>query len=387
MKISKNQIFSLYIPYAIFVSTSFNSILLNFNIPYLYAFLIISSIFFMLIGDLREISTPNYLILSFYISWLVIVYIIQKTIFQNQDSSIFSLGTYIIMIIYWSIYFNKYDISAFKKLLASLTPIVFIIATLAYVQFFLSPSLFGLVQSDSLALKWAETASFQEYAGYLRAFSTLGSPQVYGTFFALYIVVLHSLIYRFNFSYFLLFSYIFFSGFLSGAKIFILITFLYAFKNLLKYKKYPFYLIFLLIPVITVFIDEDIRVIQRIISIDSIYEEEKSGRLLIYSESIHSINNYLIGDGFGIKSNRGSLDLTVVESYLLQIFYETGAIAFLAFIVLLLMSYKLARDDVYFDIKFIILGVIISTITSHTFNSPAMFLFWGFIVYPYFKRR
>jgi hypothetical protein len=310
---------------------------------------------------------------------------------MQPEDGIKTLFIYTILLFYWVIYFQKYSLYEFIIFYKKTIFIVFIVATLGNIQFFLTPSLYGLLLDYSDNINWASTQSFNQYVLFFRATSIFGSPQIYGLFMALYIISIYKLLNLDNFSNKLLIIYFLFSGFLSGNKSFILIIFIffiYKFINSGFLSKIKFVLVTVFISIILMGnFSSDIRILDRTLSIDKMIEQEnEDSRLNRYNKIIQETNP-IIGNGFGSKTNRENENLEVAESYILQLYAEGGLFPLLGLFILILLALFTSSKEVdkYFDIKLIIVCIFVSMLVVHAFNNPSFFIFWPFFVIPLLK--
>lgn len=385
------KINKLYIPFLIFFLISFNSIIKNYTIKSVYLFFIVIGILLLLIDSNR--LKRNYLIIPLeYLFLLTIVFTIQIYIFPETMIMLKGYFVYTIILVYWIFYFYKFTTEDFKKVLILTIPLVYVIAILGIIQFFISPNLFGLISTqDSLSIEWATNAEFSQYKLYFRASSILGSPQVFGLFMALYVIILVNIQYFKSstlnrLGVFLLI----FSGVLSGNKSFILILGLYLLYYVYKNLNSKIFLFYLAIGITAIVLNFDtiieIELFERMLDKNEIVRQEKDDSRLDRYVKVISKANFFIGDGLGTRIFKKQTNLDATESYFLQILSEAGIIILLAFSFLLYMSYLLSSKNVLYDIKFLIISMIISMMFVHAFTSPIFFIFWGILMGSFSKK-
>jgi len=389
MKLNK-KLFSINIPYIIFILIILNAPLSTIGIHYLYAIVLLFGIIGMLIIGIKKYKSINFIVVYIYIFSLFSIFYIQLFFYDLKFSTFQSLLMYIVMILYWSIYFNKYTTYDFKSLIIKIVPIVYLVGFLGVLQYFFSPTLFGLIdEHHSKGIEWANSMSFGEYVSFFRASSILGSPQVYGLFISLFIILIQILKITTSF---IGIAFLLFAGILSGNKSFLLIIgiyYIYSFlknNSLLKLKKVLLTVIFLIITIFINIDNNDIGTVNRLFNIDKIVQqEEKDSRLERYINIINN-NNILIGSGFGTKTDRNDLSLKVAESYIFQILSEVGVIGLIFFLLLIFFSFLQAKNQYFKDMRILISSIFISMIIVHAFNSPVFYIFWGVIISSYAQK-
>ena len=360
----------------------------QFGFRYVYALLVSLAMFLMVLDGLRVSRTKKYYFIYTYLLFLLTVAVVQSFIYGEHAQIIKAFFLYTTMLLYWMLYFNKYSINEFKYLLIKTLPIVYCVALLGVIQYFFSPSLFGLLTNVSKGIDWAESTSFSEYIRFFRASSILGSPQVYGLFIALYIVILLNVYSVKGFWLKAGFFLLLFSGILSGNKSFFFIVsayliFVFVKAGFLQKVLVSGFLILVIASSLLIFPNfsfDEIRAVGRVTSIDTIVEEEgQDSRLSRYSDIILNANP-LIGNLLGSKTNREQVDIEVAESYIFQIISEAGWLVLLSFSFMLLFAVILAHKELMRDIRPLLLLIYFSMLIVHAFNSPLFFIFWGIIV-------
>lgn len=390
---------STYIPLAIFFAVVFNGPLQYAGIPYLYlAFTLFGIIIFVILISYKVCVADVKLSLSLifpvlYLVSLFLVLVLQAIVYGSDFLLIKSFFGYGLFIIYWIMYFTLHDLSDFKNLINRTIPVAFFIVVLSFVQFFLSPDIYGFLDSSiSRSIKAATESDFDQYKLFFRASSTLGSPQVFGLFVALYIVVINDLISNRNsvFGAILLLTFIL-GGAISGNKSFYVILLLlgvvYFFKNV-RFRR----AVLLSIPVLLLLIyrfefnNIDLRVVDRVISLESIVEQEKEdSRIGRYINIVYS-SNVLMGDGLGSKSFATPDEkLGAAESYIFQIWSEAGLVVLSFFLLFISSSIIMGEKSLISDIRVLISFIFLGMVVVHAFNSPVFFIFWGIIMSAFSK--
>lgn len=377
-------LFSIYMPYFIYMAITFNVIFLYFGISHLYVLAILVGIVGMLFDGVKK--NTRALAVYMYLAVLFFVFILNILIFEELLGTINSFIMYSLMLIYWLIYFNTYTIFMFKQVLLKTIPLVYIVAFLAFIQYFYSPNLFGLLNIvASTNIEWATGKPFNEYSIFFRATSVLGSPQVFGLFMSLYFIIIFSMRANKNMLDYICLIFVFVAGGLSGNKSFFLIIIfflLYKFFQQNFKKKLKWIILFLLLGVIVSSVSfttiQNISIINRIVNPEEISRQEhEDSRVQRYIKTVISTNP-LIGNGLGSKTNKND-KVEAAESYFLQLYYEAGLISLIFFLFLLLISYTNSSKLLIKDIKILILLMTLSMIIVHAFDSPFFFIFWGII--------
>ena len=255
-----------------------------------------------------------------------------------------------------------------------------ICSALAYLQFFVSPTLWNLIPTDSSALfEGSNDQPFLVYMLYFRATSILGSPQVWAAFAALSILALTSFRKKRIRPIILLFLWV--GAFLSGGKIAVLIFIMYVI-SILKHSLTSFlylaaFIGFVIFSYLTFFDFALPRVIEHVTGFDRILEEEQDGRLSIWSELLFDMNLFL-GGGPSYINDLDSKKKIVAESYILQTWAELTIIFPITFI------YLVARQLHYYRNSFthiMFYGAVLgSSISSHAFSHPVFIVLWPLLM-------
>lgn len=248
-----------------------------------------------------------------------------------------------------------------------------VLTAVAYLQYFFSPTLWGLIPSDfSTLTEWSEGKSFEEYALFYRATSLLGSPQVWGAYAALSIFVLAERL-RGGIGLPML-CFLWGGAILSGNKVSVLVLLVFV---ALRVATRPARLaaLLLLVPLVLALVGDqlgDIRVLERIFNVSEIAEQEQEGRLAIWSYVLGHINP-VFGGGASFIDQLARVHHFVAESYVLQAWVEVTIIFPLVFLFLLARQFVLARSP---HMKAFAVVVLLSTLVSHAFSHPAFIIMW-----------
>ncbi len=362
----------------------FNAVLLTFGIQYSYFVFFCLIIVMLGFGKYRisslKLFSPTFL-------YIFIIYIsLSFTVFflEGGRNSFIAFGLYTLPVLVWGLVYTNVSSIKFENLYCSSLPLTFLVGFIGIYQYFISPTLHGLIPQNSMAINWADGKAFAEYSIFFRATSTLGSPQVFGLFCALNLI----LTIRYKNSINPLLFYIGFialgiGGALSGNKSFYLIVALYLVFTYAKEIFCNLKSIILIVAFSSIFVVnlnsflDDIPMLKRIFSLEEIVKQEQQsdGRLSRYSYIIKNANP-IVGEGLGKVTNQSSKQLKAAESYFLKIYYEAGFFALTLILLICSICYVKSR---YFDIRDsrVIALTFLGMIIVHAFESPAFFLVWG----------
>jgi len=364
----------------------FNSFLIVVGIHYSYVIVIFTFLLLSIILGVRAAHLSRYTVHLLYIVLLSIICLLQFVFVGIDISGVTALGIYIMPIICWVVFYSLYGEKDYKKYFIFSFKLSIIISSLGIIQFLFSPQLFGLIPNKSLAMQWAGNLSFSEYASFFRATSTLGSPQVFGLYCSLMIIIGHR--YRHEIPrniLFVGFTSLLLGGGVSGNKLFILILFLYGVGEVFPIviaKLKNFFIAFIVIVSVLVVLPgviQKIPVLERMFSIESMVAQEGSDSRLDKYVYIIQNTDPLLGNGLGVITNKRHGELRAAESYIFKIYYEVGIFGLLTLLFLmghiLLRSLNQARVD-----AIILVCIFISMLVVHAFESPVFFVIWGYIL-------
>jgi len=366
-----------------FCSALFNPILIGFGIKYLYIFLNFAVILACLSFGLRQDGIHEFAIHVLYVFTLFVMLCISVALLNGSSDAIVAFGLYSMPILVWiSVYAGYVPVRYFDIFSSSLL-VSGIVGYLALLQYFFSPTLFGLIATDSNQMQWANGKSFIEYAPFFRATSTLGSPQVLGLFCALTLTL--SLRYK-NFLKPKVFYFsalgLAIGGALTGSKSFFLIVILYflftLFQNSFTRIRTLLFagailLSFIFFGQMTI---DSVPALERVFSLESIVEQEKEDSRIGKYIYILSETNPFYGNGLGSITNKSTEGLRAAESYFLKIYYEVGVFPFLVLIILCFISFIKGLNRSRTD-SVIIFLTILGMFIVHAFESPVFIIIWG----------
>lgn len=369
-----------------FIAALFNTVLIEFGIKYLYIFLNAALIVTCLTFGLKTEGMRHFLAHFAYIFLMLLMLCISAIFFDSFFNAFIAFGLYTMPILVWICIYACKKTSNYHDLFSMTLFISGIVGYLAVVQYFFSPSLFGLIGSNSYQGIWAENKSFFEYAPFFRATSTLGSPQVLALFCALTLILCFRYKHIFN-QHTFYFSVIglFLGGVLSGGKSFFLIVGLFFFftfwgrafnkSYILLFIGLIFFALFFSINSIT----ELVPTLTRVFSFDLIVEQEERVSRISKYLYILSETNPLYGNGLGSITNQSSELLSASESYFFKIYYEVGFLPILIFFVICFISLMKALNRSKTDFLIICL-IMIGMLIVHAFESPIFLIIWGYFL-------
>lgn len=372
----KNSNYSFYyLPLLCQILCIYNLVLQRLGMPKLYLVVYVIAIFALITkpnnNSLRVTlhSSLLYVSVCFFIGVLYIT-------FSDNTSEVFhGLMIYTLPVLYWIVYYYKGGDWAYVILYA-LRYHVLIVAIASIVQFFISPSLFGIYDDSNYFVSLAENNSDNVFLIF-RSSSILTSPQCLGLFMGLYTVVYYLCFFKKK-SIDYLFLFIFFiGGALSGSKSFYLMIVLTVLCTILtsKSKKTKIALIaaIMVVGIIVSMLYEYVGFVDRLLNMDKLVSDEKEGRLAIYSFFLN--NSTLLGNGPGILQNITGKTYkyeNAAESYFIQMIFEMGYIVFFLFVTFIFIAF--CRKNSF---KLLIMMITLSFGYVHAFNGFVFFIFWA----------
>jgi hypothetical protein len=326
-----------------------------------------------------------YLLLSFFLFFIVNIHF-------NITTPFIGLLNLSLMLLFWAIILmqNKDNLSIlieyYKKLIIGFG---LINAVGAIIQFFVSPTLFGLVThavyGDEKMLAYPNIAK--------RAISFISSPQALAIFLSLTLICIWYYPFKSKTLKFLCFSLVLFSCVLTGSKAFF-IFFLFFLLAKLIFEKSIMAGISLLTPLLAIpYVLINTESVFRMFDIlTALVNITTSSRFLIWKSFIFYDTNFfqfLFGHGLGVLSRGaqiiGNYEILngSTESFLIHIYFEIGIIGFCLFLYIYikslinLLSHKEYR---YFGfILFAFFGNIAFVPTFYAFNTA--FYYWAIILF------
>lgn len=299
---------------------------------------------------------------------------------------------------FWMIMLGRYD----QKLIIDLLPFIYhmavLIALLSYVQFFLSPNLWGVLNFSSSALEWASTQEFEEYSTYFRATSLVGSPQVLGLFCPLIAAIL---IHDSRIGFVLKGIYLTIllgASLLTASKASLVLYMILVAILMIRHRgagansklhigaQLLIVALILILSILIFYISTYVPIIERVFDLQAaIDQESRDSRLHRLLVTVTNTNPF-IGNGY---SQRLFSDLTgypAAESYIGKLYFHYGIVPVFALLSVVYWSYKNSAGFEQFTSKLIVLLVFVSLWMSTAFESPVFFPVWGVLICGLFSR-
>lgn len=340
---------------------------------YYFIGVVLIDLFFMVIKNKFKI-TDGYI--AAFNGYLLIL-VIKDFILNNPVVSIIGSLNYLLFLNFFYLKFKlNTDIKYYNKYI---NYTFFFILIGAFVNFFVSPSIFGLINETV----YSNQENLSKLNFTKRAISFIKSPQSLGFILSLFFL-LHK---RNNIRSKLFSLIIFIAGIITFSKSFFLTIFT-SFS--IKYRRKIVYIFIIIITFIN-FIDVNVLPfgLQRILNIGNIVKNfAKSSRVESYSYFLTYDNfpTFMFGNGVG-KLSRGAEIFSISneifqssESFIIQLYYEIGIIGL--FIFLLLMT-KIFRNLKNKEVFFIILILSIFTPSLYGYGSAFFFYYFLFLNYSY----
>lgn len=333
-------------------------------------------------------------------AWIVLVYLALMVVIMLFNMMRHG-GTsdpleYVMLLIFWPalwlVCMARFGRRLAFDVIPALLVLSLIVAIIAFLQYFISPTLWGRLDYNSNSLLWAENKSFEEFSLFFRASSLVGSPQVLGVIMPLAAVVLSmqnsvSLL-RKSVAIALMIG----AGFTSGSKVSIILILLFVALKIGSYiganripKAMLFALPALLIAIITFFLNLDVAkewlpALERIIDVQAAIEQEtRDSRINRFWISIAQTDP-LFGNGYTHMLFSDITGYRAAESYLAKLYFSFGILPVLLFIGVLATSIKRASGPQARMIRIIVIMVFAALLFSTAFESTAFFPFWGLIL-------
>ncbi len=365
-----------YLPLLCQILTIYNLVLQRYGAPKLYLIVYVLAIIALLGVRGQKCRNQSATMCTIYIVVSGIIGLFHLLFTDNSAEVIHGLMIYLLPPLYWVLYFTRggnrvYDI------LYELRYHMLIVAIASIVQFFISPSLFGIYDDSNYLVELANNNA-DNIMSVFRSSSFLTSPQCLGLVMGLYTVVYYLCYNKGGRQDIGLLTAYFIGGALSGSKSFFLmiiitIAFIVLKSNSTK-TKISIVVVIVLVCVGIGFLYEYIGFIDRLLNMEKLADDEKSGRLAIYSYFLE--RSSIFGNGPGLLQNISGKQYkfdNAAESYLIQIIYEMGYVVFSFFAFFLAIVFT--RKNSF---KLMIFLITLSLGYVHAFNGFIFFIFWAF---------
>ena len=340
---------------------------------YYFIGVVLIDLFFMIIKNKFKITNGYIAAFNGYL----LILVIKDFILNNPIVSIIGSLNYLLFLNFFYLKFKlNTDIKYYNKYI---NYTFFFILIGAFVNFFVSPNIFGLINETV----YSNQENLSKLNFTKRAISFIKSPQSLGFILSLFFL-LHK---RYNIKSKIFSLIIFIAGIITFSKSF----FLTIFTSIsLKYRRKLVYIFIIIITFIN-FIDVNVLPfgLQRILNIgNTVKNFANSNRVESYSYFLTYDNfpTFMLGNGVG-KLSRGAEIFSnsneifqSSESFIIQLYYEIGIIGL--FIFLLLMT-KIFRNLKNKEVFFIILILSIFTPSLYGYGSAFFFYYFLFLNYSY----
>lgn len=247
------------------------------------------------------------------------------------------INIYLYLILWFFIFNTKYDFNyIFNNSIKLLLIVCFIMTVGAFVQYFISPTLFGMTTNDVYTQDLSDKLNINK-----RAISFISSPQSLSLFLAIVLILGYYNI-KNKIIKIITLSLILFAGILTFSKVFVLVTISFIGVNLLlniSLKNILKILFFMIILIFTFLNFADSNRAFEIIYI--LADLESHVTFLIWMDFINydtSLAQFLFGHGIGLVSRASQMigEYEILngstESFLLQLYFEIGLIGLLIFL-------------------------------------------------------
>ena len=358
------------------------------------AFALIGSIISIIKGFKFKRSVP----LVFFVASTIILMLIGVIQTSDFNGSIHYAALLTLWPFFWMIMLARHG----EKLIIDSLPLIYhiaaLIALLAYVQFFLSPTLWGVLNFSSSALEWASAQEFDEYSIYFRVTSLVGSPQVLGLLCPL---IAAMLMLDSRIGLFLKVIYLVIllgASLLTASKISLVLLMILGAMLILRHQDTGAYsklhistllsigaiifISFILISDIITYIPILERVFDLQGAIDQEIRDSRIHRLVVTVAQA----NPLIGNGYSQGLFSDLTGYRAAESYIGKLYFHYGIVPVFALISIFYLSYKNSGRFGQFTLKVIVLLVFVSLWMSTAFESPVFFPVWGVLICGLFSR-
>lgn len=340
---------------------------------YYFIAVVLIDLFFMLLKNKFKIT--NGYIFAFNIYLLLLL--VKDVILNNPLVSLIGSLNYLLFLNYFYFKFKlNTDVSHYTKYI---NYIFLFILVGAFVNFFVSPNIFGLINETVFSNQ--ENLSKLNFTK--RAISFIKSPQSLGFVLSLFFLLKK----RYDIKSKIFSLVIFIAGLITFSKSFFLTIFT---SIILRYRRKIVYVFIIIITFIN-FIDINSlpSAFQRIFNIGMIVSNfSNSSRVESYSYFLTYKNfpTLMLGNGIG-KLSRGAEVFSISneifyssESFIIQLYYEIGIIGLFIFILLMTKIFRNLKNK---NVFFIILILSIFTPSLYGYAPAFFFYYFLFLNYSY----
>lgn len=284
------------------------------------------------------------------------------------------INIYLYLILWYLIFNTKYGFNyIFNNSIKLLIIVGFIMTIGALVQYFISPTLFGMTANDIYAQDLSDKPNINK-----RAISFISSPQSLSLFLSIVLILGYYNIKNKVTKFFTL-SLILLAGILTFSKVFVLVTISFIGVNLLLNVSLKNILKILFFVIILIFVLLNFSDSNRAFEIIHILANlESHVTFLIWMDFINydtSLSQFLFGHGIGLVSRASQMigEYKILngstESFLLQQYFEIGLIGLLIF----LSVYVKAIINFYKIYKYRKYSVLLISFLPSLLGTPAFY--------------
>jgi hypothetical protein len=337
-----------------------------------------------------------------WLSFLIFHALYSILIVGNSIVPIIGLYTYFIPFLYWYLYLDVYkDVFSINKYFKFYIFISVLVSAIGVYQYFADMSLWGF--ASSLDRRFALDAYYKYSV--IRISSLFTSTQILSIFILLATILVLENSNKIKKNYLIALILLFlFTAALTGSQIILLgiITYFIYYvvlrnKNF-KRKTAPIIIIGLLLVLFTMLImlmmfdysgvkietnSPIIRVFRPILNFDQfIYSESalETSRINVYKRAIMENDSIFLGSGLGTSNSIAVSNRQPLESFLFQVFIETGIIGLLIFLFMFKKIYSYQSNQL--KNKGFIMVIVVTMLFNQAYNSVVFIPIYAFLIYP-----
>jgi hypothetical protein len=329
---------------------------LKFLMVLLPAIAILFMVMQQLLMNNKIINMPVLFIYVFYGLLSIPLFFLLSSVDYLYSPFIGFINIYLYLILWFFIFNTKYDFNyIFNNSIKLLLFVGFIMAIGALVQYFISPTLFGMIVNDIYAQDLSDKLNINK-----RAISFISSPQSLSLFLAI-VLILGYYNLKNKITKIITLILILFAGILTFSKVFVLVIISYIGVNLLLNISFKNILKIIFFMIILIFTFLNFADSNRAFEIIYILAHLKSHvTFLVWMDFINydtSLSQFLFGHGIGLISRASQMigEYQILngsaESFLLQLYFEIGLIGLLIFLSVYIKSiinfYKIDKYKQY----------------------------------------
>jgi hypothetical protein len=294
--------------------------------------------------------------------------------------------------LFWIILLSRYGVSLVFDVLPQVYFLVAVVSVVALIQYFLSPTLWGLINYSSLSLQWASNIDFEGYSTFFRVSSLVGSPQVLSVlcaFFAILLILDPSVRIIIKIIYLILY---FAAGLLTGSKatlflITIALSLMFITSFVLGGVKRSFIMatvtILFFAILIAIFYEEIVTispVIGRVFDIQAAIEQEQGDSRFQRLVISFATTNPLVGHGYTQQLFSTITGFRAAESFLAKMYFHFGLLPVIALLFFLLSAITRSSGQHVRMIRFTVIIVFTSMWITTALEATILFPIWGILI-------